>query len=41
MITSAGPTPVTIKENAPMLTGPTFDKLITLNLGGMARALLE
>ncbi len=24
-----------------MLTGPTFDKLITLNLGGMARALLE
>ncbi|MGQ0803873.1 MAG: IS21-like element helper ATPase IstB [Actinomycetota bacterium] len=24
-----------------MLTGPTFDKLITLNLGGMARALAE
>jgi DNA replication protein DnaC len=41
VITSAGPTPVTIKETAPMLTGPTFDKLITLNLGGMARALAE
>ena len=24
-----------------MLTGPTLDKLITLNLGGMARALAE